>query len=153
MLGDRKDEWLAVRLEDLDYGDIAGICRAARAYPLQGVGKDELDTALGYFKNNAPHALPLVSPVRPVHRLRRRGSQLEDDHRPAPQAGWHTLNRQRGRRHHRPALPPGQQHLGSHLQQSPHSNALRLTRDAPKMILTTDKIDAHPAHQPQYEHQ
>jgi hypothetical protein len=58
-----------------------------------------------------------------------------------------------GPRHHRPALPPGQQHLGSHLQQSPHSNALRLTRDAPKMILTTDKIDAHPAHQPQYEHQ
>jgi hypothetical protein len=54
MLGDRKDEWLAARLEDLDYGDIDGICTAARVYPLTGVKKDELDTALGYFENNAP---------------------------------------------------------------------------------------------------
>jgi hypothetical protein len=34
-------------------GDIDGICKAARAYPLTGVKKDELDTALGYFGNNA----------------------------------------------------------------------------------------------------
>ena len=34
MLLDRKDDWLAARLEDLDYGDIDGICDAARAYPL-----------------------------------------------------------------------------------------------------------------------
>jgi hypothetical protein len=54
MLLDRKDAWLAARLEDLDYGDIDGICKAARAYPLAGVKKDELDTALGYFENNAP---------------------------------------------------------------------------------------------------
>ena len=54
MLLDRKDEWLAARLEDLDYGDIDGICEAARAYPLEGVKKDELATALGYFENNAP---------------------------------------------------------------------------------------------------
>jgi hypothetical protein len=54
MLGDRKGEWLAARLEDLDYGDIDGICAAARAYPLAGVKKDELDTALGYFEHNAP---------------------------------------------------------------------------------------------------
>jgi hypothetical protein len=54
MLGDRKDEWLAARLEDLDYGYIDGICTAARAYPLTGMKKDELDTALGYFENNAP---------------------------------------------------------------------------------------------------
>lgn len=54
MLLDRKDEWLAARLEDLDYGDIDGICAAARAYPLTGMKKDELDTALGYFENNAP---------------------------------------------------------------------------------------------------
>jgi hypothetical protein len=33
MLGDRKDEWLAARLDDLDYGDIDGIEAAARAYP------------------------------------------------------------------------------------------------------------------------
>ena len=34
MLGDRKDEWLAARLEDLDYGDIDSICKAARVFPL-----------------------------------------------------------------------------------------------------------------------
>jgi hypothetical protein len=54
MLLDHRDQWLAARLEDLDYGDIDGICTAARAYPLTGVKKDELDTALGYFENNAP---------------------------------------------------------------------------------------------------
>jgi hypothetical protein len=31
-------------MEDLDYGDIDGICAAARAYHLTGVKKDELDT-------------------------------------------------------------------------------------------------------------
>ena len=51
MLLDHKDEWLAARLEDLDYGDIDGISAAARKYPLTGVKKDELDTALGYFEN------------------------------------------------------------------------------------------------------
>ena len=54
MLGDQKDDWLAARIEDLDYGDIDGICKAARVYPLVGVKKDELDTALGYFEKNAP---------------------------------------------------------------------------------------------------
>jgi len=54
MLLDRKDEWLAARLEDLDYGYIDGIVAAARKYPLTGVRKDEIDTALGYFENNAP---------------------------------------------------------------------------------------------------
>ena len=54
MLLDRKDEWLAARLEDLDYGDIDSICKTARLYPLHGVKKDELNTALGYFQNNAP---------------------------------------------------------------------------------------------------
>ena len=54
MLLDHKDEWLAARLEDLDYGYIDGICAAARKFPLAGVKKAELDTALGYFENNAP---------------------------------------------------------------------------------------------------
>jgi hypothetical protein len=53
MLGDRKEEWLAARLDDLDYGYIEGICRAARAYPLQGVKKDEVEKALHYFEANA----------------------------------------------------------------------------------------------------
>ncbi len=54
MLLDRKDEWLAARLENLDYGDIDGICAAARTYPLEGAKKDELDKALHYFEANAP---------------------------------------------------------------------------------------------------
>ena len=54
MLLDRKDEWLAARLEDLDYGHIDGIAAATRQYPLVGTKKDEIDTALGYFENNAP---------------------------------------------------------------------------------------------------
>jgi hypothetical protein len=54
MLLDRRGEWLADRLEDLDYGHIDGIVAATRKYPLTGVKKDEIDTALGYFENNAP---------------------------------------------------------------------------------------------------
>jgi hypothetical protein len=54
MLLDRKEEWLAARLEDLDYGDIDGIEAAVRAYPLEGIKKDEAEKELGYFLNNAP---------------------------------------------------------------------------------------------------
>jgi hypothetical protein len=54
MLGDRKDQWLAARLEDLDYGYIDGIEAAVREYPLEGVKKDEAERELGYFLNNAP---------------------------------------------------------------------------------------------------
>jgi hypothetical protein len=54
MLLDRKDEWLAARLEDLDYGYIDGIEAAVREYPLEGVKKDEVDKELGYFLSNAP---------------------------------------------------------------------------------------------------
>ena len=54
MLLDRKGEWLAARLEDLDHGDIAGIEKAVRRYPLEGARKDEVERELGYFLNNAP---------------------------------------------------------------------------------------------------
>jgi hypothetical protein len=54
MLPGRKDEWLAARLEDLDYGYIDGIADAARKYPLTGIKQDEVDKELGYFLNNAP---------------------------------------------------------------------------------------------------
>jgi hypothetical protein len=54
MLLDRKEEWLAARLEDLDYGDIDGIEAAVREYPLEGVKKDEVEKELGYFLSNAP---------------------------------------------------------------------------------------------------
>ena len=54
MLGDQKEDWLAARLDDLDYGDIGSICAAACAYPLIGKKEDDVDKALGYFENNAP---------------------------------------------------------------------------------------------------
>ena len=54
ILGDRKDAWLAARLDDLDYGYIDGIAAAVRTYPLEGVKKDEAEKELGYFLNNAP---------------------------------------------------------------------------------------------------
>ncbi len=54
MLLDHRDEWLAARLEDLDYGYIDGIEAAVRRYPLEGVKKDEVDRELGYFLANAP---------------------------------------------------------------------------------------------------
>ena len=55
MLLDRKDEWLAARLEDPGYGDISGIEAAVHKYPLvEGVKKDEVERELGYFLNNAP---------------------------------------------------------------------------------------------------
>jgi hypothetical protein len=54
MLGDRKEEWLAARTEDLDYGYIDGIEAAVRHYPLEGARKDEAEKELGYFLNNAP---------------------------------------------------------------------------------------------------
>jgi len=54
MLLDRKDPWLAARLEDLDHGDTDGIEAAVRKYPLEGVKKDEVEKELGYFLNNAP---------------------------------------------------------------------------------------------------
>jgi hypothetical protein len=131
MLGDRKDEWLAARLEDLDYGDIDGICRAARAYPLEGVKKEELDTALGYFENNAPRMrYHWFRQCGPVHRLRCRGGELQDDHRPAPQIIRHALDRQRGQRYRHPALSPGQLPRPPHLEADPPPDRRRLTASA-----------------------
>ncbi len=55
MLLNHRDEWLAARLEDLDYGDIDSIEAAVRQYPIiEGIKKDEVDKELGYFLNNAP---------------------------------------------------------------------------------------------------
>jgi hypothetical protein len=110
MLLDRKDQWLAARLEDLHYGDIDGICDAARAYPLTGVKKDQLDTALGYFENSAPRMR--------YHWFRSRGlfvrsgaveAGCKGRYRAAPQALRHEMECRRRRCHHRPALPPSQQ--------------------------------------------
>src|ERR1022692_798004 len=53
MLGDHRTEWLAERLTDPGNGDTGAIAAAARAFPLTGVKAAALDTALGYFENNA----------------------------------------------------------------------------------------------------
>ena len=98
-----------VRAELPGYGDIGGICRAARAYPLEGVEKEELHTALGYYENNAPRMrYRWFRQCGLFAGLRCRGGELHDDHRPAPQIIRHALDRQRGRRNRHPALPPGQ---------------------------------------------
>jgi hypothetical protein len=145
MLLDRRDEWLAARLEDLDYGDIHGIEAAVRKYPLEGVKKrrDREGTRL-LPQQRPPHALPLVPLTRPVRRLRRRRGQLQDRRRAKTQAGRHALDRQRSRRHHRPPLQGSQQPVGSHLQPPSQPDRSRLTSPHPKMILTTYKSVAHP---------
>ncbi|HLQ56169.1 MAG TPA: hypothetical protein VK162_18105, partial [Streptosporangiaceae bacterium] len=53
MLGAHREEWLAKRLGELDAGDIGAITAAARQFPLAGAKGEALDTALGYFENNA----------------------------------------------------------------------------------------------------
>ena len=53
MLGERKQDWLAARLGELDDGDISAICAASRTFPLAGKKASDLDTALGYFEHNA----------------------------------------------------------------------------------------------------
>ena len=90
MLLDRKDEWLAARLEDLDYGYIDGITAAARKYPLTGQERRDRHRP-GLLREQRPaHALPLAPPVRPVRRLRRRRGQLQNGHRGTlKQAGMH----------------------------------------------------------------
>jgi hypothetical protein len=54
MLLDHTGEWLAARMEDLDYGDINGIGAAVRKFPLEGIKRQETEKELGYFLNNAP---------------------------------------------------------------------------------------------------
>jgi hypothetical protein len=145
MLPDRKEEWLAARLEDLDYGDIDGIKAAVREYPLEGVKKDEVEKELGYFlKQRTPHALPLVPLTRTVRRIRRRRGQLQDHRRAKTQASRHALDRRRSRRHHRPALQRGQQPVGSHRRPPSQPDRSRLSSLHPKMILATYKSVAHP---------
>jgi hypothetical protein len=128
MLGDRKDEWLAVRLEDLDHGDIDGICKAARACHLIGVKKDELDTALGYFENNAPRMR--------YHWFRSRGLFVGSG---VVESGckavidqrlkivMHALDRRRCQRHHHAPLPAGQPPRRPDLARTAQPDTSRLT--------------------------
>jgi hypothetical protein len=67
-------------MEDLDYHDIDDICRAARAYRLDSIKKDEIETGLGYFENNVPACTLTGSVPRPAHRIRRRRGRLQVRH-------------------------------------------------------------------------
>ena len=128
MLLDRKDEWLAARLDDLDYGDIDGIEAAVRKLPpgRRQEGRGRKGTRL-LPEQRAPHALPLVPLPRPVRRLRRRRVRLQGGHRPAPQALRHALDRHRSRRHRHPPLPAGQPPRRPHLAATSQPDNPRLT--------------------------
>ncbi|MDA8400516.1 MAG: hypothetical protein M0008_10830 [Actinomycetota bacterium] len=53
VLGDDRAGWLAERKDELDGGDIPAILTAARALDVPADKTKDLDTALGYFENNA----------------------------------------------------------------------------------------------------
>ena len=145
MLGDRKDEWLAARLEDLDYGDIDGIEAAVREYPLEGVKKDEADRELGYFLNNAPRMR--------YHWFRSRGLFTGSG---VVKAGCKSVIGQRLKQSgmhwtvagadfdHHPPLRRGQRAMGTIFPLPPQPDRSRLTCPHPKMILVTYESDVHP---------
>ena len=144
MLSDLRQDWLAARLDDLGHGDIDGICAAARAYPLAGSKKIDLDKALGYFENNAPRMRGKW--------FRSRGLFVSSGAveagckavPPAPETVRQEMDRRRRRRHHRPALPRRKQPAGNHLPRTAQPDSRRLTRQHPKTIMVTYKMDAHP---------
>ena len=53
VLGADRAAWLAERRDELDAGDIPAILAAARALDVPAAKTGDLDTALGYFQNNA----------------------------------------------------------------------------------------------------
>jgi hypothetical protein len=53
VLGDEQAAWLAKRKDELDDGDVPAILAAARALDVPANKTKDLDTALGYFENNA----------------------------------------------------------------------------------------------------
>jgi hypothetical protein len=131
MLGDRRDEWLEKRLDDLDYGDIEGIERAVREFPFLGVKKDEVDRELGYFLNNAPRMR--------YHWFRSRGlftgSGVVEasckNQRRTTEAVRNALDTPRRRRHHHPPRRTGQPPLERNLPPRRHSDTRRLTHSHP----------------------
>ena len=147
MLLDRKDEWLAARLADLDHGYIDGIVTATRKYPLEGVKKAARDRHRSrLLREQRPPRMryhwfrsAACSPAPASSRPAVRPSSASGSSNPActgPSAAPTPSP---------PCAATGQQHLGSHLRHPAHSDTHRLTRHSPKMILTTYKIDAHPS--------
>ena len=93
---DRKDEWLAARLEDLDYGDIDGICKAARLYPLERRQERPSSTQPSATSRTTPPACATTgSAPAACSSAPERRSRVQSSHRPAPQAVRHALDRRR----------------------------------------------------------
>jgi hypothetical protein len=134
MLGGRRDEWLAARLEDLDYGDINGIEAAVREYPLEGIKKDEVGKELGCFLSNAPRmryrwfrsrGLFVGSGVVEASCKTIVGQRLRQAGMHWTVAGADAIIALRCR---------GQQPAGSHLQPPSQPDRSRLICPCPKMI-------------------
>ena len=68
MLGSHKEDWLAARLEDLDYGYIDGIKAAVRKYPVI------LQRGEGLLSQGPGHASPVVQVREPLRACRRWGT-------------------------------------------------------------------------------
>src|SRR5712691_5063342 len=95
-------------LEDLDYGDIDGICTAARVHPLTGVKKDELGTTLGYFEHNAPACATTGSAPAACSSAPQSWNPAARRYLPAPQTLRHALDRRRRRCHRHAPMPASQ---------------------------------------------
>ena len=63
---------------------------------------------------------------------------------PAPETVRQEMDRRRRRRHHRPALPRRKQPAGNHQPRTAQPDSRRLTRQHPKTIMVTYKMDAPP---------
>jgi hypothetical protein len=109
------------------------------------VKEDELDTALGYFENNAPRMRYKWFRSRGlVRRVRRRGGRVQGGTgQRLKQSGMHwttagadaiiTLR-----------CREASTQWGNHLPRTAHPDRRRLTSPHPKTILITYKIDVHP---------
>ena len=73
MLGDQHDGWLAERSGELDDGDIPALLSAARAFPLTAPSRN-WTPPWATSRPTPPGALQALPLLRPVRRLRRRGS-------------------------------------------------------------------------------
>ena len=138
MPGDGKDEWLAARTEDLDYGDIDGLWEAARACPLTGARKRRAGQGPGLLREQrAPHALQVVPLPRPVRRFRTSGSRWQGGHRAASQALRHALDLPGADAIIALRCREASSQMGSHLQQAPHPESNRLTARVQKIVMAT----------------
>jgi hypothetical protein len=110
-------EWLAVRLDDLDHGDIDGICAAARAHPSSASRKTKWTK--------------LWASSRTTRRACATSGSAPAACSPAPMPSP-------------PCAAAKPAASGKHLQCTAQPDMCRLNRRYPKMIFSPYKIGAHP---------